>query len=333
MVKITRSLLAHIDLDEGNASRALTTLNEVLSDGAADMPPRSVPPLFKLRARANAARMNFPAAYADLDEYMKRYTEATEARRVRQIDGMRARFETDREIERNTNLRQELELSMQRQAELKRRTLFAVVASVLVIGLLTIMLVGTRRHRRQLSALASVDSLTQLPNRRHTTMVAAQAIASAEASSKPLTLALIDLDHFKSINDEHGHAGGDHVLREFARLSREVLREADTFGRWGGEEFLLLMPDTSLDLALAIVERLRARARDITLPGGKPGLNVSLSAGLASTGAAPNTLDGLVALADVALYRAKSEGRNMVQIDGASMENASSGVRRVITRR
>jgi two-component system cell cycle response regulator len=93
------------------------------------------------------------------------------------------------------------------------------------------------------------------------------------------------------------------------------------------------MPDTSLDLALAIVERLRARARDIKLPAGKKDLKVSLSAGLASTGPVPNSLDGLVALADVALYRAKNEGRNMVQIDAASVENASSGVRRVITRK
>lgn len=333
MVKQTRSLLAHIDIDEGNTASALATLNEILADGAADMPPRSVAPLFKLRARANAARRNFAAAYADLDEYTRRYTEANEARRVRQIDGMRARFETDREIERNANLQQELQQSMQRQKELQRRTLMAIVAGLLVIGLLTAMLLGARRHRRQLSSLASIDALTRLPNRRHTSAVAAQAIAHAESASRPLTLALIDLDHFKAINDEYGHAGGDQVLREFARVGREVLRETDTLGRWGGEEFLLIMPDTSLDLALPVVERLRARARDIALPEGRSESKVSFSAGLASTGPAPNSLDGLVALADVALYRAKNEGRNRVQIDAASVENASSGVRRVIARR
>jgi diguanylate cyclase (GGDEF)-like protein len=333
MVKQTRSLLAHIDLEQGNATGALAALNEILADGAADMPPRSVAPLFKLRARANAARRNFAAAYADLVEYNKRYTEANETRRVRQIDGMRARFETDREIERNANLQRELQQSMQRQEELQRRTLVAIVAGVLVIGLLTAMLVGARRHRRQLSKLASIDALTKLPNRRHTSAVAARAIANAEAANRPLTLALIDLDHFKAINDEHGHAGGDQVLRDFARLSRDVLRDTDTFGRWGGEEFLLLMPDTSLDLALAVVERLRACARDIKLPAGGKELKVSLSAGLACTGPAPNSLDGLVALADAALYRAKDEGRNRVQIDAASVENASSGVRRLIARR
>ena len=333
LVKQTRSLMANIDLEQGNVAGALANLDEILADGAADMQPRLVPPLFKLRARANAARRNFPAAYADLEEYTKRFVETNEARRIRQIEGMRARFETDREIERSAGLQEDLERSRQRQTDLARLTKIAIAASALVIGLLTAMLWNARRHRRQLSALASADALTQLPNRRHTADLASRAIANAEVVARPLTLALIDLDHFKAINDEYGHAGGDHVLREFARLGRDVLRESDTFGRWGGEEFLLVMPDTTLDLALAIVERLRTRSREITLPGAKPGFRVSMSAGLASMGTGASSLDALVASADVALYRAKNEGRNMVQIDVLSVENASSGVRRVIARR
>jgi diguanylate cyclase (GGDEF)-like protein len=246
---------------------------------------------------------------------------------------MRVRFETDREIERNADLQHELQVSKQRQIELQHRTWTAIVAGVLVIGLLTMMLIGARRHRQQLSALATLDALTQLPNRRYTAEVAAQAIASASATSTPLTLALIDLDHFKAINDEYGHAAGDLVLREFSRLSREVMRETDVFGRWGGEEFLLLMPGTSLDLALAIVERLRARALGLALPGARSDFKVSLSAGLAATGANPSSLDELIALADAALYRAKHDGRNMVRIDALSVESASSGVRRAISRR
>jgi diguanylate cyclase (GGDEF)-like protein len=333
VVKQTRSRLAQIDLAEGNTARALSTLNEILVDGAADMPPRNVAPLFALRARANAARGNYAAAYTDLDEYTKRYSAANETRRVRQIAGMRARFETDRQIDRNAGLQKELRLSKQREVELQRRTWIAIAAGALVIGLLTAMLFGARRHRRQLSALATLDALTQLPNRRHTADLATRAIANASETSTPLTLALIDLDHFKAINDEYGHAAGDLVLRDFARLTRDMLRETDTFGRWGGEEFLLLMPGTSLDLALAIVERLRSRALDIVLPGAKAGFKVSMSAGLAGTIATPSSLDELVALADAALYRAKHDGRNMVRIDALSVESASSGVRRAISRR
>ena len=333
VIKQTRSLIAQIDLAEGNSARSLAALDDILADGAADVPPRSVAPLFELRARANAARGNFTAAYADLDEYTKRYIAANESRRVRQIAGMRARFETDREIERNADLQHELQLSKQRQIELQHRTWVAIVSGILVIGLLTILLLGARRHRRQLSELATRDALTQLPNRRHTAELAAQAIAHAAETSSPLTLALIDLDHFKSINDEYGHATGDQVLRDFASASRDVVREGDTLGRWGGEEFLLLMPGTTLDLALAIVERVRARALDIRLPEARADFKVSLSAGLAATGAHPSSLDELIALADAALYRAKHDGRNTVRIDALSVESASSGVRRAITRR
>ncbi|MEO8061229.1 MAG: GGDEF domain-containing protein [Pseudomonadota bacterium] len=332
VVKQARSRLAQIYLAEGDAARALAMLNDILSDGAADIPPRNVAPLYALRARANAARGDFTAAYTDLDEYTKRYIAANETRRVRQIAGMRARFETDRQIERNTDLQHELQLSKQRQVELQRRTWIAIVAGALVIGLLTAMLFGARRHRRQLSALATLDALTQLPNRRHTAALATLAIANASETSTPLTLALIDLDHFKAINDEYGHAAGDLVLRDFARLTRDVLRDTDTFGRWGGEEFLLLMPGAPLDLALAIVERLRARALDIVLPGAKSSFKVSMSAGLAGTIATASSLDELVALADAALYRAKHDGRNLVRIDALSVESASSGVRRAIAR-
>jgi diguanylate cyclase (GGDEF)-like protein len=331
VVKQTRALLARIDLAEGHSARALATLNDILSEDARDMTPRGVAPLFKLRARANAARGDFASAYADLDEYLTRYTHTNETRRLRQVAGMRARFEVDREIEHSAALQRELAQSQRREVQLRRRTWIAIVAGALGLALLTAMLIGTRRHRRKLAELANRDGLTDLPNRRHTAHLAAQAIADAEASGQSLTLALIDLDHFKVINDQCGHAGGDQVLRDFASLSREMLRGTDTFGRWGGEEFLLVMPDTTLDVALGVVERLRTRALQIQLPSGDTGLRVSLSAGLATKETEVRSLDALVARADTALYRAKQEGRNLVRIDTVSFETASSGVRRAVT--
>lgn len=330
VVKQTRSLLAHIDLDEGHAASALATLDDILSNGATDMPPREVAPLFKLRARAQAARGNFPAAYADLDEYAQRYTTTNETRRVQQAAALRARFETDREIDRNVALKRELLQSQLRQLEMQRRTMVAIVAGALVIALLTAMLLINRRHRRQLAALANVDALTGLPNRRYAAQLASDELARAAANGQALTLALIDLDHFKIINDQSGHAAGDQVLKEFAQVARESLRASDTFGRWGGEEFLVVMPDTTLDVAMAVVERLRTRALAIAIPSSTSGLRVSLSAGLATNEAGAHSLDVLVARADAALYRAKSDGRNAVRIDAASMDSASSGVRRAL---
>jgi diguanylate cyclase (GGDEF)-like protein len=327
-IKQSLALLARIDVTEGRNAAALAKLDSVLANDAADMPPRQVAPLFKSRAQANAALGHHRAAYADLGEYMQRYTAQNEARRLRQASALRARFETDREIERNAALHRELALSKERQQELKRWTSVAIGACTLVIGLLTTMLVFAKQHRRQLAAFANQDALTGLPNRRRMAERATAALARAADAGTALTAALIDLDHFKLINDRCGHAGGDQVLREFARVAREDLRETDTIGRWGGEEFLLVMPDTTLDVALSVVERLRARALTIELPGGKTDLRVSLSAGLATNEADVKTLDGLVARADAALYRAKHEGRNLVRIDEESFDSASTGVRR-----
>jgi len=329
VIKQTRSFLAQIDLAEGHPSRALATLNDILANGAVDMPPREVTPLFKLRSDANAALGNLVAAYADLDEYMRRYTETNETRRLRQVAALHARFEIDREIDRNASLQRELSESKLRQAELQRRTLLAITAGSLAVALLTAMLIGARAHRRQLAVLANLDSLTGLPNRRHTAQLAETALEVSMRLGEPLTIALIDLDHFKTINDRSGHAGGDQVLKEFARLARETLRSGDTFGRWGGEEFMLAMPGATLDVALAVVERLRTVALTITVPGCED-VRVSVSAGLAVNESQALSLDALVVRADVALYRAKHDGRNLVRIDDASFDAASSGVRRAM---
>lgn len=327
VVKQTRSYLAQIDLAEGRSARALETLNAILANGASDMPPREVTPLYKLRADANAAQGNLAAAYADLGEYTRRYKETNETRRLRQVAALHARFEIDREIERNATLQRELAESKLREDELQRRTLLAITAGSLAVALLTALLIGARAHRRQLAALANIDSLTGLPNRRHTAQLAAAALEHSARQAEPLTIALIDLDHFKMINDRCGHAGGDRVLKEFARLSREALRSTDVIGRWGGEEFLLAMPGATLDVALAVVERLRKLALTIAVPGQEGALRVSVSAGLAVSESPVNSLDALVARADIALYRAKHDGRNIVRIDDASLDTASTDVR------
>ena len=329
VIKQTRSYLAQIDLAEGRAARALATLNDILANDAVDMPPREVTRLFKLRADANAELGNTVAAYADLSEYMRRYAATNETRRLRQVAALHARFEIDREIDRNASLQRELGQSKLREEELRRRTLLAITAGSLAVALLTAMLMGARLHRRQLAALANVDALTGLPNRRHTAQQAEAALELSRRLGEPLTIALIDLDHFKTINDRSGHAGGDQVLKEFARVARETLRVSDTFGRWGGEEFLVAMPGATLDVALAVVERLRTVALTIAVPGCGD-VRVSMSAGLAVNESQTHTLEALLARADIALYRAKHDGRNIVRVDDASLDSASSGVRRAM---
>src|SRR5690348_16064826 len=107
---------------------------------------------------------------------------------------------------------------------------------------------------------------------------AIRALQEAAASPRPLSLALIDLDRFKMLNDRFGHATGDRVLKEFAQISRASLRPGDVVGRWGGEEFLILLPDTSLDVALQTLDALRGNIGKIRLLD--PDLRVTISAGL-----------------------------------------------------
>jgi diguanylate cyclase (GGDEF)-like protein len=329
-VKDTLVLVARIDLAEGHPERALPTLNEVLDHSGTDVLPLRVASLYEWRARANSALHNYREAYSDLTEYMSRYVATNDAERNKQAAGLRARFETDREIERNALLKRELDLSheqSQRQAQQLRWNAIAAVSGVLVIALLIYFLVTNFRFRQQLVRLASQDSLTGLPNRRRTAELAGAALAAATSSQKCLTIAIIDMDHFKYINDRCGHATGDYVLREFARMGAEALRAGDVLGRWGGEEFLLVMPETTPDMALATLERLRNLVFGIHLPPSGAGLHVSLSAGLATLEKQARSLDELIARADAALYVAKNEGRDLVRVADESFLT-TTGIRR-----
>jgi diguanylate cyclase (GGDEF)-like protein len=331
-VKETQGLLARIDLANGHPEKALNTLNDVLDHAGADLMPSRVASLYQWRARANAALHNYRDAYTDLTEFARRYAASNDADRTKAAATLRARFETDREIERNALLKHELGESReesQRQARELRWNAIAVVAGMLVITLLVYFLFINRRYRQQLVKLASQDGLTGLPNRRRTAELATAALENATLSQTALTIAIIDMDHFKIINDRCGHATGDFVLKEFARVGREALRETDVLGRWGGEEFLLIMPDATLEFALASLERIRTLVFAIRLPPTGAGLRVSLSAGLATSLRHGRSLDEMIARADSALYAAKNEGRDLVRVADESYL-ATTAIRRAI---
>ncbi|MCC6592138.1 MAG: diguanylate cyclase [Xanthomonadales bacterium] len=158
----------------------------------------------------------------------------------------------------------------------------------------------------RLRTLSTIDPLTGLPNRR---ALMERIEHRLRAPLAPLALALIDLDHFKRINDSHGHLAGDAVLRDFAALADGHLRGEQTLGRWGGEEFLALLPDIDAAAALAWVERLLAQVRTRRVAIGEATVGYRLSVGIALS-AAGDDADLLIARADRALYRAKDEGRD-----------------------
>jgi diguanylate cyclase len=166
---------------------------------------------------------------------------------------------------------------------------------------------------RRIEELAELDELTGSFNRRCIMRLLDEDIARAHRNSTPCSIALIDLDWFKRINDTYGHPTGDEVLRTFAITVFANIRNIDRFGRYGGEEFLLVMPDTHHDAAARIVDRLRAIIADLDWSAFSPGMKVTISAGV-TTLKPDETPDTFLARADRALYAAKAEGRNRITV-------------------
>ena len=166
-----------------------------------------------------------------------------------------------------------------------------------------------RETLQQVEQLAMHDSLTGLINRRHMQQLLEQESLRHARSGSPLSVALIDLDHFKPVNDTHGHHVGDEVLVGVAQTLQQRLRGTDVIARWGGEEFLLLLPDTPPEAARLVVERLRAALIDRAVAASVPALRVSFSAGVAAFGPHEQA-HAVIERADQALYAAKAAGRN-----------------------
>lgn len=167
----------------------------------------------------------------------------------------------------------------------------------------------------RIQTLARRDALTGLLNRRAMLELLGHECRAQQRHHQCMTLALIDLDHFKSINDQHGHRVGDLVLKALAEVGKDALRGGDVLSRWGGEEFLLMLPRTPVDEAMRCVQRLRDVLAQADLPGAPPGLRIEFSAGLADCRHEAD-IEAAIEQADIAMYRAKAAGRNRSECGG-----------------
>ncbi len=163
---------------------------------------------------------------------------------------------------------------------------------------------------KRLISLSTTDTLTNLANRYHLNNALKQALSSAERYTRPLSVIILDLDYFKRVNDLYGHHAGDTVLQESARILRENCRESDTVGRWGGEEFLIICPETDKHEAAQLAEKLREMIPSVSM--------IYAHTQTASFGVSgyedSDTQESIVIRADEALYRAKNDGRNCVRV-------------------
>ena len=191
----------------------------------------------------------------------------------------------------------------------------AVAAALICIPLAVVMdhLIGVwRQDERSLFEAAQFDSLTGAYTRGFAMEVMQRALLKAGSDAKPLGVLMLDLDHFKRINDAHGHARGDLVLKQTTHAVQSTLRAGDIVGRFGGEEFVILLPGADLKQAVGAAERCRAAVAKMEIPGA-PYLSVTASVGVAGFPDHGDDLDGLLKASDRAMYAAKANGRNRIE--------------------
>ena len=258
--------------------------------------------------------------YARLGDFDKAYRTQVQLREADQRGVTEAREKDAAETQTRFEVKQkeaENALLRARERESEARRLALVLALVLllfVLGGLGLFLYRQSQQNRRFSNLAMRDDLTNLPNRRSILGFARAQLRASRVDNVRMCLALIDIDHFKSINDECGHAVGDAVLTAFAEVCSHQLRTFDRLGRYGGEEFLLIMPGSDLSQLPQVFTRLRNAIQEIDVPGLSVGRKLTFSMGAVEATGSADDLDKLMKRADDALYRAKQGGRDRYEL-------------------
>jgi len=293
------------------ALESLALADKLLSEQAV---PRYMLQLHLHYADALAQAGQYSLAYTKLGQYVELNNRQQANAREQQANLLRFQFDFTRQQEKNDQLAAEKLAAEQYISTLQlaqRWQYVAIIAIVLMLFILVSFAVSLKKRNRKLHRLAMTDELTGIANRRRIMMLAEQERVKATETSSPICLLIIDLDHFKKINDNHGHDAGDIVLQQVCLTISSVLRQQDHFGRTGGEEFLIILPNTDINQAQPIAERVRRSVAAINLSLIQLNLQVSCSIGL--TQAKPKELlNASISRADKALYQAKANGRNQV---------------------
>lgn len=269
------------------------------------------------RSRSYEALGKTALALADLRRMVKVHEALDRKAQSYTTTLMSYQFDTSRKEQENRKLEADRTLRDEQLASLQRVRRWQRVALTLGGVLIVLLLWQAQRQlrrSRRLHRMAMTDPLTGVANRRRLEHVGAMALAYAHAMDEPLSLIALDVDHFKAVNDTHGHPVGDQVLISLTTACQRALRQVDQFGRLGGEEFVAILPGSDAAAALQVAERLRREIHDMSLDHLVPGLRLSVSLGVTAKGPEQDTLDQLLKRADRALYRAKELGRNRVEL-------------------
>jgi len=265
-------------------------------------------------SEAYAALGRFREAHASLQAHLKLKARHDEQRLAWQLSAQRGRLESQRmlaELEHAQRVAQEQREALSRAERAVRWQTSLILLAALAIAVALYALVRMAQRSRRNSALAQTDYLTGVQNRRRISELGQRLLTRCRRNGEPFSLLILDLDHFKSINDEFGHEAGDRALRSVASELKQHLRRGDELGRYGGEEFAVVLPATATKRAIAIADRLRLAVAALTASDLGLDRTLTVSVGVA-TATDEHDFTALVARADRAMYLAKHEGRDRV---------------------
>jgi diguanylate cyclase (GGDEF)-like protein len=302
----------------GRNAEALALLDQAVATWTTEGNDRYLAYALPERARLLERVGRDADALADLRRFIEAHARDDRARAEQRTDLMREQFDASRRELENAELKAREALRLQEIEGLNAARRWQWIAMALGAVLMLVLVVVVMKQiakARRLRLLAMTDPLTGLANRRHTDYRGSEAFKLARLSGEPFCVLAIDIDHFKQVNDTHGHAVGDAVLQRVGRECQRTLRKLDLMGRIGGEEFTGLLPETAEPAACHVAERLRCGVEALDLDDVAPGLRVTISLGVAQMRSADVDFAALLARADAAMYRAKQSGRNRVVSD------------------
>lgn len=304
---------SHLGLHNVNAALIAVEKAKMLQGGSENTQPTM--DLQAVIEEIAVYEKDFEVAYYNLKTRFEWFKENVSEENVKQLQRLKIEFDTQLKEKLNESLQQDNELKQlkidQQRNELKIWVLILALclAVILIIG---IVLIFQTKNRNRFKNMAMNDFLTSSPNRRAILQFAKEQFNRSRRYKVPLTVALIDLDYFKQLNDQYGHDVGDKVLIEFAKVCVKTLREQDKFGRYGGEEWLLVMPDTELAHSFQVFERLRKEMESVCIGECKADTKVRFSMGAAKRSDKDVSIEALIKRADENLYLAKEQGRDKV---------------------
>jgi len=303
---------------DGNYESALIHINSAEPSMSSQDNFRYLAWIQNVKAKTLAKLGDWQQAYEANVAYNKTQELLASKLREQNTTRMRIEFDATRKEAENQTLKAEQTVQQARLQSLEERKRWqAVVISLSLILLALILFWAYRQFRRArlMHSMAMTDELTRLPNRRSIQAKALQAMNAAREAKTPMSLLVFDVDYFKRINDTWGHEAGDRVLQKISTAAQLIMRKKDCVGRTGGEEFMVVLPDSSLESATEVAQRLCDCIAELDMQEIDDNLVVTISLGVAQLSDVDTTVSLLTQRADNALYRAKDSGRNRVEVE------------------